>query len=69
MTDQEYRNIQALKALDYVRALSRVLVDEIEKGFPVSERTLDKIAAVERRAIDLAIDADLAVVFEGKTQR
>lgn len=69
MTDQEYRNIQALKALDYVRALSSVLVDEIEKGFPVSERTLDKIAAVERRAIDLAIDADLAVVFEGKTQR
>ena len=65
MTDQEYRNKQALNALVYVRALSRVLVDEIEKGFPVSERTLDKIVAVERRAVDLATDVDLTVVFRG----
>lgn len=66
MTDQEYRNKLALKALDFIRATARVLTEEIEKGYPVSEAVLDDVCEWHDVAVGIAGDPELHDFFEKK---
>lgn len=63
MMDQEARNLFALKLLDYDRAVDRLMVEAIEKGFPVSERVLEKLDELHSAAYALTTDEELKDVF------
>ena len=66
MTDQEHRNKLALNALDYIRAVARVLTEEIEKGFPVSQSVLVDITSWSEDAMGLVDSRELRDLFGRK---
>ena len=63
MTEQELdrkrRQVLALRSLDYIRAVARVLTEEIEKGYPVSDDLLKDIETFQSDAYELTESAEL----------
>ena len=63
MTEQELdrkrRQVLALRSLDYIRAVARVLVEEIEKGYPVSDALLKDIETFQSDAYELTESPEL----------
>ena len=63
MTEQELdrkrRQVLALRSLDYIRAVARVLVEEIEKGYPVSDDLLKDLETFQSDAYELTESAEL----------
>lgn len=57
--DQKRRQVLAILALDYIRAVARVLVEEIEKGYPVSDDLLKDIETFQSDAYELTESAEL----------
>lgn len=63
MTEQELdrkrRQVLALRSLGYIRAVARVLTEEIEKGYPVSDDLLKDIETFQSDAYELTESAEL----------
>lgn len=63
MTEQELdrkrRQVLALRSLDYIRAVARVLVEEIEKGYPVSDDLLKDLETFQSDAYELTVSPEL----------
>ena len=63
MTEQELdrkrRQVLALRSLDYIRAVARVLTEEIEKGYPVSDDLLKDLETFQSDAYELTVSPEL----------
>lgn len=66
INNQQQNNILGLQALNYIRAVARILIEEIEKGFPVSDEALDKIVPFQEAAFNLAHEPELKDFFYKK---
>lgn len=62
---QDVRKLKAILELDYIRAVARCLLAEIEVGnFEVSERILEKVHTLHKDAKAIATDHETFDVFQ-----
>lgn len=61
---QDVRKLKSILELDYIRAVARCMLAEIEAGFEVSERLLDKIHTLHKDAKAIATDHETFDVFQ-----
>jgi len=62
---QDVRKLKSILELDYIRAVARCLLTEIEAGnFEISERLLDKIHTLHKDAKAIATDHETFDVFQ-----
>ena len=61
---QDVRKLKSILELDYIRAVARCMLAEIEAGCEVSERLLDKIHTLHKDAKAIATDHETFDVFQ-----
>lgn len=63
MTDEEYFSDESRKYITYIRAVTCVLKDEIEKGLPVSKTLYEKLDELFAKAQEIVENKEFESIF------